>query len=200
MPDLEVLAALEAAGIGHERLDHEPTAGNELVGDALDAASLGVRVEEREERVVDDKDQREAAVDAEVGEVADRDRDLSATRLRPQPRHHRRAGVDPADRDALAREREGEPAGADAELERRPTFGQIGEAPGGDVGVGRVRWQLVVEVGHAIAVGRRVVTFRALHESIASDAPGGGGRFAGTASFWSPALRWLPPHPKGGVW
>ena len=30
--------------------------------------------------------------------------------------------------------------------------------------------------------------------------PGGGGRFAGTASFWWPALRWLPLHPEGGVW
>src|SRR5205823_7064608 len=54
-----------------------------------------------------------------------------------------------------------------------------------------------VEVGHAIAVGRRVVTFRALHGSIASDAPAGGRPFAGTASLSSPSYAGSLSTPKG---
>src|SRR5262249_59509092 len=61
------------------------------------------------------------------------------------------------------------------------------------------RREVVVHVGDLLAVPCGVVTFGTAHESIAPDAPAGGGRFAGTATPRSLVLRWPPLHPKGGV-
>jgi hypothetical protein len=200
MPHLDVLAAFEAVRIGDEGFDHETAAGREMGGDPLEAQALPGRVVQHEEGVVDDEDQGEAAVDLDVGAVADRDRDAFAAGFGAELRHHRPAGVDPGDRNTEAGEWQCNATGADRQLERRARARELGEARGRGVGVGRVRRQLVVDVGHAVAVHRRVVTFAAAHGSIASDAPAGGGRFARTALLWSPALRWLLLHPKGGVW
>ncbi len=200
VPDFDVLASPEPTRIGDEHFDDEPTAGREVVGHALEAAALRVAVAEGEERAVDDADQREATVDGHVGEVADRDRDAVAARLGPELRDHRLAGVDPGDRDAAFGERQGEPPGPDGELERGAGSGQVRQERDRGVGVGRVRRQLVVDVGDAIAVGGGVVTFPAVHRSIASDAPAGGGPFVGTASIWSPPYAGPPSvHPEGEI-
>src|SRR4029450_10097442 len=56
-------------------------------------------------------DEREAAVDGQVGEVADGDGDGLAARLGPQPLDHGRRGVDAVDLDAPGRQGQGPPAG-----------------------------------------------------------------------------------------
>ena len=104
--------------VGHARLDHEPAAALEMRGGVLEARDLRVLRDQVEDRVEDEVDERELPVDAGRREVADRDVDLVASRLRAQPRHHRLRAVDAGDAHAARGERQRDPAGADAELER----------------------------------------------------------------------------------
>ena len=99
----------------------------EVRGHVLEAADLVVLRQQVEERVEHDVDQPVRAGDADVGEVAHGHVDRVAARLRPQPRDHRRREVDAVDPDTRRRERQRDPAGADRQLERRATVGQVGQ-------------------------------------------------------------------------
>jgi hypothetical protein len=61
-----------------------------MLGDVREAAHLLVLGEQVEQRVEDQVDERVAALDRNVREVADRDGEGVPARLRPEPVHHRR--------------------------------------------------------------------------------------------------------------
>jgi hypothetical protein len=86
--------------------------------DVLEARDLLVLRRQVHDRVEDAVGDRERRLDGRRGETADGHADLLVARLRPQPRDHRRREVDPVHASAAPRERQRDPAGADAELER----------------------------------------------------------------------------------
>src|SRR5262249_452709 len=69
-------------------------------------------------------------------EVADRHRDPIAAGLRAKSRDHRFGEIDSVHRHAALREGEGDSPGTDAELERGPVAGEIGEEGDDGPGVG----------------------------------------------------------------
>src|SRR4029453_6750995 len=99
-------------------MDHEsPTAG-EVRGGVLEARNLCVLRDEVEDRVEHEVHDRELAVDAGGGEVTDRDLDIRRGGLLAQAGDHVHGVVDPDDGNAALGEGNGDPAGADPELER----------------------------------------------------------------------------------
>ena len=160
-PGLDPAAGVQGIVVGHERLDRHAAAGLEVVGDGAQAAALVLDVDEVEERVVRHERRGEAPVaERRVGHVAEDRLDALAARLGAEALQHGRGGVDPGDLDPRLGEGDGEPAGADAELEDRPAAGQLDEGLHAGVDVAEVGVPVVVHVGEPLAVGRRVV---ALH-------------------------------------
>src|SRR5919199_1353660 len=102
----------------YDHLDDEAAAGLEMRRDVLKAGDLLVLRGEVHDRVGDEVRDRERAVHGRRGEVPDRDADLLRARLGAEPCHHRFRQVDPVDGYPAARERERNPARADAQLER----------------------------------------------------------------------------------
>ena len=102
------------------RLDHEPAVGGEMGGDLLEAAHLFVLGQQVEEGVEHDVDQPVDARNGHCGKVADRDRKLVAARPSAQLVDHRRGQVDAIHADAARGQGQGDPARADAKLQRRP--------------------------------------------------------------------------------
>jgi len=89
-----------------------------------------------------------------VGEVADGCLDLRGVRFFAQARDHRLGKIDPVNPHPAARKGQGDPAGADAELERRAAAGEIGKKADDwfDNGrFGQVRVPLVEPRRHALA-------------------------------------------------
>src|SRR5581483_10859897 len=111
--------------------------------------------------------EREHAVDAGGGDVADRDRNLGAARLRAQTGDHRLGEVDALYAHASPGERERDPARSDRELERGAAAGRGGEEVDGRLDHGRVERFLLglvvpgrdllaeVVLGHAATVAER---------------------------------------------
>jgi len=97
-------------------LDHEHALRREVRRRIREHRDLAVLRHDVVDRVEDDVGERELAVDARVRHVADRDRDRVG--LLPQLRDHVGGEVDSRDPNAASRERDGDPAGADRELER----------------------------------------------------------------------------------
>ena len=153
MRHAHVLAVREPRRIGHERLDQEDAAGAEVLGDAREALHLLLLGGEHEEGVEHDEDQLERAVDSKVGEVADGHRNGVAARLGAQLRHHRLGGFDPVHVDALRGQGQGDPAGADAQLQSAAVARQPRQYLHG-AGAGH---HPVVDLRDAVAVGRRRV-------------------------------------------
>ncbi len=117
----------EPLEIGQHHLDHEAPARLEVRGRVLEARDLRVLRGQVHDRVEDEVGDREASLDRRRREVADRDADRLGARLGLQPRDHRLREVDAADADATLRERQGDPAGADPELERRAVTCEPGD-------------------------------------------------------------------------
>ena len=111
------LAGWEPLQVGHRDLHDEAPARRELGGDALEAGDLLVLGRQVHDGVEDEVSEGEARSGARAGEVADRDVDLVAARLRTQPCEHRFRQVDAVDPDTAVRQRQGYSAGADAELD-----------------------------------------------------------------------------------
>jgi PhnB protein len=100
---------------------------------------LGGQVHYRVEHQVH---QGERAVRPGRGEVPDRDADGVAAGLGPQPGHHGPGQVDAVHVHAAAGQRQRDPAGADAQLQRPPAAGQPGQHPGHHIHEGRVEHAL----------------------------------------------------------
>src|SRR4051794_34238795 len=96
-------------------------------GPVLKAGDLLILRCQVPDRVEDEVRERERRVDCGRGEVADGDPDLLSARLRAQLRDHRSRQVDPMHAHATVRERDRDPASANAELERTTMSRQFGE-------------------------------------------------------------------------
>jgi hypothetical protein len=105
------------------------------VGEARDLTVLRGQVEDR---VEDEEDEREVAVDARGGHVADDGLDPLGPRLVAQARQHRLGVVHARDAHAALRQRHGDPARANRELERRAVAGELREHVDGRVDHGGV--------------------------------------------------------------
>src|SRR5947207_3622765 len=81
------------------------------------ASDLCVLRCQHEEGVEHDEDERERAVDRNVGHIADRDRDALAAGLLAHLLDDRRRGIDAVNLDATRSERERDSARANTELE-----------------------------------------------------------------------------------
>lgn len=140
----------------------------------LEAGHLLVLRREVHDRVRDHVGDGEPALDSGRGEVADCHVNLLRTRFRTQPRDHRLGKVDPVNAYTTLRERQGDPAGADAELERRTAAGEIGKERHDRVdhsGVGQVRVPLVEALRNALAeviLGHQCILSRSTRVACAS--------------------------------
>ena len=108
-----------AAGV--EDVEHEPPTGSRRPCTARTAATpvgLGLHVQQRAEGC---EDERHRALDRRLAEVAVPEVQLDARELGPLARdlEHPLRGVDPDHGDSVGRERDRDPAGADAELDHR---------------------------------------------------------------------------------
>ncbi len=134
-------------------LDHETSAGPEVRGGVLEAGHLIVLRGQVVDRVVDQVGQRELARHPGGGEVAQRDLDPIGAGLGPELLHHLAREVDAAHRDAAPGERQRDPAGADAELQRSAVSGQPGQEVDGRLdhrGVEHLGAAVVVALGHTL--------------------------------------------------
>ena len=113
--------------LGDADLDDEAAAGLEVRRDVAEARDLRRLRRQVHDRVEDQVRDGERPVDRRRREVADRDADVLAARLRAQPRDHRLRQLDPVHRHAALRERERDPARPDPELERASAPGELGE-------------------------------------------------------------------------
>ena len=133
-------------------LDHEASAGPQVRGGVLEARHLIVLRGQVVDRVVDQVGERELARYVGRGDVAERDLDPVGAGLRSQLLHHLAREVDATDRDAAPGQRQRDPAGADAELQRGAVAGQTGQEIDRRLDHGRVehlRAALVVALGHS---------------------------------------------------
>ena len=112
------LAGREPLELGNADLDDEAAAGLEVRRDVAEARDLRRLRRQVHDRVEDQVGDGERPVDGRRREVADRDADVLAARLRAQPRDHRLRQLDPVHRHSPLRERERDPARPDPELER----------------------------------------------------------------------------------
>jgi hypothetical protein len=108
-------------------LDHEAAARPEVGGHVLEAGDLLVLGRQVPDGVEDQVGDREPALDGGGGEVADGHADPLGPWLGPQPRHHGLRQVDAVHADAASGQGQGDPAGADAELQGGPLSGQAGQ-------------------------------------------------------------------------
>ena len=157
---LDALAAVESGEVGDEPLDREHAAVGEVLGDVREAPQLVVLGEQPEQRVEGDEDEREPALDPDVGEVAHRHGDAGAAGLLAQLSHHRLRGIDAVDIQTAGCQGQGEPAGADRELEHGAVAGERGDALDRGLGV-QPRVEAVVDVGDPVAVGLGAVLVHA---------------------------------------
>jgi len=151
--DVHRLARRQPPQLGHADLDHEAASGLEVRRDVTEAGHLlGLR-RQVVDRVEDEVGERERAVEAGGGEVADRHGDPLAAGLLAQPRDHRLREVDPVHLHPAAGERERDAAGPDPELQRAAAAGEADEeVDRGLDGLGREHLgrRLVVPRGDAL--------------------------------------------------
>jgi hypothetical protein len=103
---------------GDADLDDEAASGLEVRGGIGEARHLRVLGRQVADRVEDEVDQRERALDERGREVADRDGQLRPAGLRSQLGDHVRREVDRVDRHTALCERKRDPPGPDPKLER----------------------------------------------------------------------------------
>ena len=99
--------------------------GSRCAAALIKARHLLVLRRQVHDRVRDQVDNGERALDRRRGEVADCHGDMLRARFRTEPRDHRLRQIDPVHRDAALRKRQRDPAGADAEFERVTGPGEI---------------------------------------------------------------------------
>lgn len=154
--------SIESRDVRNERLHQECPAGLEMRSDVAEASHLFVLGEQREERVEDDEDQTEVALNRHVGQIAHVDGDGIAARLRAKLVDDRLRDVDAVDLHPPLGERQRDTTGTDAELEGVSVAGEIGEE--GESLDGAFELQgvvLVVDLGDPVTVGgARVVIHR----------------------------------------
>ena len=148
----DVAPAFDPRGVGHEGVQDEAAARFEVRRDVAEASHLLRLRRQHEERVEDDEDQPEGAVDGDVGHVAEGRRDRLAARLSAQSFDHRRRRVDAVHVDAERGEGNRDPTGADAQLERTPAGGEFGEDSGFELRV-EAAVPVVVDGSDVLAVG-----------------------------------------------
>ena len=151
---LEGLARRKPLQPWYEHLDDEAAVGLQMGRGILEAGDLLVLSRQIHDRVREEIGDREPSLHRCGGEVADSHTDLLRTRLRPQPRDHRVRQIDPVDTDASPSERQRDPTGADAKLERGTTACQIGEESDDRIdhgGLGFVRVAFVEALRHPLA-------------------------------------------------
>ena len=98
-------------------LHHERAVARQVCSHVLKAAHLVLLGQQVEQRVEHHIDQTVPARHRYVSQVTDRHRKPIPARLRAQLLHHRRRQVDPVDAKATRRERQRDPARADAQLQ-----------------------------------------------------------------------------------
>ena len=113
---------LDVVGRGCEDVEDQPPVGREVALDRAQhraAIGVGLHVQHRPER---DEHERERALDRRVAHVAVAQVELGADLLRALARdlQHPLREVDADDRDPARGDRDGDPPGADGELEHRP--------------------------------------------------------------------------------
>ena len=144
--------------IGDKRFDDEHAAGVEPPSDLGEQALLVGLDKEIEDRVVGDQGRIERTVGEVVDHVAEDCLHRPIGVALGQPRQHRVAAVDTRDREAGRGHRNGQTAGADAELEHRtPRPRQADHSIDGRRNVGDVGVPLVIDVGEPLTVGTLVV-------------------------------------------
>ena len=130
MPGQHVLPGREPAQLGNPALDDEAAAGPQMAGGVAEAGDLRVLAGQVHDRVEHQVGQREGAVHRGGGDVADGDRDSLAAGLGAQPGHHGPGQVDAVHFHAAAGQRQRDPPGPDAQLQRPPAARQLGQHPG----------------------------------------------------------------------
>jgi hypothetical protein len=118
---------------GHAYLDDEAAAGREVRRDVTEARDLSRLRRQVRDRVEDQVRDGERPVDPRGRKVPDRHRDVRAVRLCVQLRDHRLGHVDPGDGHSALSKRDSHPTCSDAELERTPAPGQLGQEVDGGV-------------------------------------------------------------------
>src|SRR3954451_12894843 len=105
----------------HERFHHEATVGIEMRGHVLETPDLILLRQQVEQRVEDEVHQRIGAGYRDVGEVAHRHRDLTASRFGTQSIDHCSGKINAIDAHAASGERKCDPTSPDGQLQRRST-------------------------------------------------------------------------------
>lgn len=97
-------------------------------------------------------DQREPALDIDIREVTDLDRDVSAARLAAQLCNHRFGRVHAADLDTRLRQRQRNAPGPDPEFQRRPAARQPGPRPRRRIHPRPLRVQRVIHIRDGVPI------------------------------------------------
>lgn len=144
------------------RLDHQVAAGEEVFGGTADGGALPLGVRDQQQGAAHAVHEREAPVVAEVADVGFHRLDVDCLYSLyglflhglPQAVQHLRGRVHAHDGAGPAGQRQGDPAGADAEFERRAAAGgqQGGQRVGDLIGRRARREEPVVEVGELPSV------------------------------------------------
>jgi hypothetical protein len=141
-------------------------------GGAAEAVDLGGLGGEVHEGVEDQVDEGERAVEAGGGEVTDGHGNVGAAGLGPQAGDHGAGHVDAVHGHAAAGEGQGDPPGADGQLEGGAVAGELGQQVDGGVdGGGLEHLVLGVVVGGGDALPE--VTVRILHAREGTSVSGG---------------------------
>jgi hypothetical protein len=98
-----------------------------MAGDVLEARNLSLLGSEIHDRVEDAVGEREHFIDLRRRKVADHDLDLVTAGLGTEARDHRFRQIDPSYANTAGPQRQGDPSGTDAELERSAPAGKLGE-------------------------------------------------------------------------
>jgi hypothetical protein len=159
------LAGREQPQGRHADLDHEAAARFQVRCGVAKAVDLGLLAGQVHDRVEHQVGQPERRVQPGAGEVADGHLDGVAAGFGPQPGHHGRRQVDAGHLDPAGSQRQRDPPGADAQLQRAAGAGQFGQQVDGRVDHGRrehlgfgvvvVGRHRLVEVVHQIGHARR---------------------------------------------
>ena len=145
-----VLPGRQPPQLGHVNLDDEAAAGLQVSRDVAEARHLRLLCRQVHDRVEDQVGDGERPVHPGGGEIADCHADRVAAGLGAQPGDHRPRHVDAVDRNAAARQRQGDAPGPDAQLQCAAAARELGQNAGH-----RVHHARLEHLRGRIVVGRR---------------------------------------------